>query len=264
MHLFLPNPKNKNRALKIDLKTTITSYYIKVTSVGLVIAIIAFFWYIKVTTPNQSGSHTIPSTKIETHDEWFQAKEKQRESENYYDSYRIDYSEEAKEKLKNIKANELELTVNGVKIEGTPMIKRTYTFYGLTGLRRGHHPEHEPTDLAPFVKNPFNKWHDPNHVLSEPDEYFDYFHTKNKDKDSQFNNHMQVSTVNHNIYINYEGPKWLLEEDKDFFMDEVECRISKDRIEDGRFAYKNYYLHFNPKQGYITLYTQKFNTKENK
>ncbi|WP_373402810.1 hypothetical protein [Candidatus Phytoplasma solani] len=259
---FYQTQKNKNRALKIDLKTTITSYYIKVTSVGLVIAIIAFFWYIKVTTPNQSGSHTIPSTKIETHDEWFQAKEKQRESENYYDSYRIDYSEEAKEKIKNIKANELELTVNGVKIEGTPMIKRTYTFYGLTGLGRGHHYSHEPTDLAPFVKNPFDNWYDGNLTVDN----FVLFHTKRHHNDSQFDNHMLVDPSNHYIELNYKGPKWLLEEDKDFFMDEVNCPSNKRDENNINFIDKTYYLHFNPKQAYITLYTQKHNTKneENK
>ncbi|MFB0638176.1 MAG: hypothetical protein AB2N28_4370 [Candidatus Phytoplasma solani] len=142
------------------------------------------------------------------------------------------------------------------------MIKRTYTFYGLNGLGRGHHYSHEPTDLTPFVKNPFDNWYDPKRYTVDE---FDCFHTKNKDKDSQFNNHMQVSTVNHNIYINYEGPKWLLEEDKDFFMDEVNCPTNKHRP-DGSVINKTYYLHFNPKQGYITLYTQKHNTKneENK
>ncbi|XFE93797.1 hypothetical Protein pso3_01000 [Candidatus Phytoplasma solani] len=73
---------------------------------------------------------------------------------------------------------------------------------------------------------------------------------------------MIVDPSNHYIELNYKGPKWLLEEDKDFFMDEVNC-ISNKRDENNlHFINKTYYLHFNPKQGYITLYTQKHNTKK--
>ncbi|WP_373402694.1 hypothetical protein [Candidatus Phytoplasma solani] len=111
-------------------------------------------------------------------------------------------------------------------------------------------------DLAPFVKNPFDNWYDGNLTSDN----FGVFHTKNKDKDSQFNDKMIVDPSNHYIELNYEGPKWLLEEDKDFFMDEVNC-ISNKRRPEGGLNYKTYYLHFNPKQGYITLYTKKFNTK---
>ncbi|WP_024563742.1 hypothetical protein [Candidatus Phytoplasma tritici] len=82
-------------------------------------------------------------------------------------SYRVDYSEKNKEVIQTMKASEithLEMVgSNGskTKIEGTPMIKRTYTFYGLAGLGHGHHPEYEPTDLATFCKNPFNEWNEP-------------------------------------------------------------------------------------------------------
>ncbi|MGL9688045.1 MAG: hypothetical protein ACQBVK_04810, partial [Candidatus Phytoplasma sp. TWB_XP] len=132
----------------------------------------------KVNTPNQSDSNTIPTIKIETHDEWFNSKNKQRESEDYYDSYRIDYSEENKEKIKTMKASEIileEVNEDGskTKIEGTPMIKRTYTFYGLNGLGKGQHQADEPTDLAPYVKNPFNKWNEP--LSNRPGHYFNYF-----------------------------------------------------------------------------------------
>ncbi|WAN63094.1 hypothetical protein RS022_00850 [Candidatus Phytoplasma rubi] len=61
--------------------------------------------------------------------------------------------------------------------------------------------------------------------------------------------------------MDYEGYKYLLEEDKDFYVNEVECPLQEEK----RFESKNktYYLHFNPKQKYITLYTEKMNTKEN-
>ncbi|ABC65392.1 ATP-dependent Zn protease [Aster yellows witches'-broom phytoplasma AYWB] len=141
------------------------------------------------------------------------------------------------------------------------MIKRTYTFYGLYGLGRGHHREHEPADLALFVKNPFDKWYDEGMRVDE----FDGFYTKEKQNDSQFGggNGVRIDPSNHYIKLKYEGPKHLIEEDKDFFMDEVNC-TSNERSPEGVLKSKTYYLHFNPKQGYITLYTQKHNTKENK
>ncbi|GAK73767.1 hypothetical protein ['Chrysanthemum coronarium' phytoplasma] len=145
------------------------------------------------------------------------------------------------------------------KIEGTPMIKRKYIFYGLAGLGNGQYPEYEPTDLATFCKNPFNEWH----ILSfeyDPGEDFTYFHTNLKYKDSQFNDQMIVSPSNHYIELNYKGPKYLLEEDKDFFMDEVNCPTNK-KDEDNHVICKTYYLHFNPVKQYLTLYTKKFNIK---
>ncbi|WP_373402684.1 AAA family ATPase [Candidatus Phytoplasma solani] len=141
-------------------------------------------------------------------------------------------------------------------------VEKKYVFYSLNGLGRGNHYSHEPTDLAPFVKNPFDNWYDGNLTSDK----FGVFHTKDTwihSDESQFDNHMLVDPSNHYIELNYKGPKWLLEEDKDFFMDEVNC-ISNKRSPEGSLKYKTYYLHFNPKQGYITLYTQKFNTKENK
>ncbi|WP_308495565.1 AAA family ATPase [New Jersey aster yellows phytoplasma] len=141
-------------------------------------------------------------------------------------------------------------------------VNRKYIFYGLNGLGKGQHQEYEPTDLATFCKTPFNEWH----ILSlefTPGQYFNFFHTKNKYKDSQFYPHSPiVSPSNHYIELNYKGPKYLLEEDKDFFMDEVNCPTNK-KDEDNHIICKTYYLHFNPVKQYLTLYTKKFNTKEN-
>ena len=123
--------------------------------IGIIGIIVFLLVYIKVNTTNQNNSPSIPNPKIETHDEWFQT-ERKWDDNKYIPSERIDYSEENREKLKNSKSNELEFKRGGVKIEGKPMIKRKYTFYGLNGLGRGQHPEYEPTDLAPFAKNPFD------------------------------------------------------------------------------------------------------------
>ncbi|MGL9687845.1 MAG: IMP dehydrogenase, partial [Candidatus Phytoplasma sp. TWB_XP] len=126
---------------------------------------------------------------------------------------------------------------------------------GLNGLGKGQHQADEPTDLAPYVKNPFNKWNEP--LSNRPGHYFNYFDINPKHKDSQFNNLMIEDPSNHYIYLNYKGPKYLLEEDKDFFMDEVNCPTNK-KDEDNHIICKTYYLHFNPVKQYITLYTKKF------
>ncbi|WP_373402807.1 AAA family ATPase [Candidatus Phytoplasma solani] len=139
-------------------------------------------------------------------------------------------------------------------------VEKKYVFYSLNGLGRGNHYSHEPTDLAPFVKNPFDNWYDGNLTVDN----FVLFHTKRHHNDSQFDNHMLVDPSNHYIELNYKGPKWLLEEDKDFFMDEVNCPSNKRDENNINFIDKTYYLHFNPKQAYITLYTQPHNTKKNK
>ncbi|MGL9688171.1 MAG: hypothetical protein ACQBVK_05535, partial [Candidatus Phytoplasma sp. TWB_XP] len=133
-------------------------------------------------------------------------------------------------------------------------------FYGLDGLGKGQYKEYEPTDIPPFYKNPFNKWKYKNSQI----DHFRSFTDQLKERDSQFGLVLRINPNTHTIEVNYKGPKWLLEEDKDFYMDEVKCR-EFESIEnfDGKFRYKNYYLHFNPVKRYITLYTKKFDTKEN-
>ncbi|MFU7562642.1 hypothetical protein ACMBCQ_01925 [Candidatus Phytoplasma citri] len=87
-------------------------------------------------------------------------------------------------------------------------------------------------------------------------------------EDSQFRNLLIQDPPKHTIELNYKGPKWLLEEDKDFYMDAFECDI----ISPGRkdvYSHSNpelnakkiYYIQFNPVKKYLTLYTKKFNTK---
>ncbi|MGL9687888.1 MAG: IMP dehydrogenase, partial [Candidatus Phytoplasma sp. TWB_XP] len=113
-----------------------------------------------------------------------------------------------------------------------------------------------PTDIPSFFKNPFNKWKYKNRQT----DYFRSFHDQYKREDSQFDASLLRDPTNHTIELQYEGPKWLLEEDKDFFIDGFQC-AEFESIEnfDGEIRYKNYYLHFNPVKQYITLYTKKFN-----
>ncbi|MBY7576988.1 hypothetical protein K6L59_02220, partial [Candidatus Phytoplasma sp. Tabriz.2] len=93
-------------------------------------------------------------------------------------------------------------------------------------------------------------------------DYFGTFFTLHDKKDSQFQDLIIQDPSNHTIKLNYKGPKWLIEEDKDFYMEEAQCD-EFESIEnlDGHFRYKKYYLHFNPVKQYLTLYTKKFNTK---
>lgn len=138
------------------------------------------------------------------------------------------------------------------------MIEIKYTFYGLNGLGKGQYKEYEPTDIPPFYKNPFNKWKYKNSQI----DHFGTFFTLHDKKDSQFRNLLIQDPPNHTIELHYEGPKWLIEEDKDFYMEDVECHeFESIKNFDGHFRYKNYYLHFNPVKKYLTLYTKKFNVK---
>jgi SpoVK/Ycf46/Vps4 family AAA+-type ATPase len=138
------------------------------------------------------------------------------------------------------------------------MIKITYNFYGFNGIGRGQYPENEPKNIDLFIKKPFINWQA---TQSIQDEYLVLCQTKNKYKESKFfPDHSIKNKSNHYIEISYEGPAYLLKEDKDFFMDEVQCLL-KEKDKNGIFISKSYYLHFNPKQAYITLYNQKHNTK---
>ncbi|WP_341266694.1 hypothetical protein [Candidatus Phytoplasma fraxini] len=146
-------------------------------------------------------------------------------------------------------------------------VQKTYVFTRFNGLDKCQYPDKVPKDLAPFIREPFDNWYYTNQMppykgLGGIDkDYFisGGFHIDNfSKKDSKFND--SFLKQGHTIEMDYEGPKYLLEEDKDFYVNEVKCPLQEDK----RFEYKSktYYLHFNPKQQYITLYTEKMNTKE--
>ncbi|TKA87874.1 MAG: hypothetical protein QS2022_4190 [Candidatus Phytoplasma asteris] len=240
---FIQKRENTNRIKKVNIKTGLIIYYVMMSVSVVGFGVFLFLDNKYDIIKSKPKIYEIPSTKIETQEEWFQTKS----------GAKYTYNENNLQKNNN-----KSWLLTDIAQEGVPMIKRTYTFYGLNGLGRGHHREHEPADLALFVKNPFDKWYDEGMRVDE----FDGFHTKYKDKNSQFDggNGVSINPLNHTIYINYKGPKHLLEEDKDFFMDEVNC-TSNERSPEGVLKSKTYYLHFNPKQAYITLYTQKHNIK---
>ncbi|CAM11521.1 Conserved hypothetical protein [Candidatus Phytoplasma australiense] len=215
-------------------------------------------------TNSKPKTYTITEPKIEIESEWFEgyrSRDDNYQIKKYYKADGYDPNAEfgATKDWKGSPCQSYSHNVNHLVL-GHQIIKVKYTFYGLNGLGRGQHREYEPTDIMPFMKNPFDKWE----VKDSRIDFFKTFHTKNKNDDSQFNNMFINDPSNHYTKLNYKGPKWLIEEDKDFFMDEVQCHIIDPK--DSRYPKdekKNYYLHFNPKQRYITLYTKKFNTKNN-
>ncbi|AGL89975.1 Hypothetical Protein SLY_0049 [Strawberry lethal yellows phytoplasma (CPA) str. NZSb11] len=210
-------------------------------------------------TNSKPKTYTITEPKVEIEFEWFETESKYEWKG--YESINIGNKKyPIEENNKPYRNDKGKWVMDGVAEEGEWKIKVKYTFYGLNGLGRGQHREYEPTDLMPFMKNPFDKWE----TKDSSSDYFKTFHMKHKGDDSQFNNMFINNHSNHYTELEYEGPKWLIEEDKDFFMDEVSCHIIDPK--DSSFPKdekKNYYLHFNPKQRYITLYNKKFNTKNN-
>ncbi|CAM11718.1 Conserved hypothetical protein [Candidatus Phytoplasma australiense] len=215
-------------------------------------------------TNSKPKTYTISELKVEIESEWFEgyrSRDDNYQIKKYYKADGYDPNAEfgATKDWKGSPCQSYSHDVNQLVL-GHQMIKVKYTFYGLNGLGRGQHREYEPNDIMPFMKNPFDKWE---HKPSTND-YFATFNTGINRADSQFQNKLLKDFIDHYMYLNYKGPKWLIEEDKDFFMDEVECHIIDPK--DSRFPkdeMKNYYLHFNPKQKYLTLYNKKFNIKNN-
>jgi cell division protease FtsH len=136
-------------------------------------------------------------------------------------------------------------------------IHKTYTFNRFNGFDQCQHKDKIPKDLAPFIQEPFNKW---------CIERTDYFMSSFFNIDVLSANYMNNSFYkeNHTIKMDYTGPKYLLEEDKDFYVNEVKCPLQRDKIATLLNGDKTttYYLHFNPKKQYITLYTEKLNIKK--
>ncbi|MFB5029832.1 MAG: hypothetical protein WJU30_00386 [Candidatus Phytoplasma pruni] len=117
----------------------------------------------------------------------------------------------------------------------------------------------EPTDLAPFVKNPFNQW---------KDEGVDYFHGFARDSEGNKTKSFFEATANlfqrrneHKYEFHFKGPKYLLELDQDCFIYPVNTPINvrNSGLAD-TYQRKPYYLHLNPVRKTLSLYTEKFNT----
>ncbi|MGE9276584.1 MAG: hypothetical protein ACQKHC_01670 [Candidatus Phytoplasma pruni] len=159
---------------------------------------------------------------------------------------------------------------NADHVFGTPIIDITYTCFGFNGLHNCQYPDKVPTNLGAFVKQkPFNKWDHRETAPSLKGNAFDLVSKVYQDLDSKENNSLFtqknifsdgvfVDDSNYNIRIHYEGPKYILDTDKDFYLTPI--KIPKDDLL-GANDTQTYYLHFNPVKQYITLYTEPMNTK---
>ncbi|MDV3196204.1 MAG: hypothetical protein Q8885_01585 [Candidatus Phytoplasma stylosanthis] len=159
------------------------------------------------------------------------------------------------------------------------LIKVKYTFFGLNGLENCLYPNKVPKDLENFVKNnPFSEWH------SENDKFL--VDIGNKEKNEGFyqipsvlyfdkngslftkNNLSRSLTIlasigeikNDNvIYLYYEGPKYVIDIDEDFYLCEIPIPFIN--IKEGYYT-KKYFLHFNPVKKYLTLYIEPIRNKK--
>ncbi|MFB5029600.1 MAG: hypothetical protein WJU30_00137 [Candidatus Phytoplasma pruni] len=120
----------------------------------------------------------------------------------------------------------------------------------------------EPTDLAPFVKYPFDQWED------EGVDYFGLFMEgaqKGGRTESFFSGKASSNLFQkedqHKYEFHFKGPKYLLELDQDCFIYPVNTPINvkKSGLAD-TYQRKPYYLHLNPVRKTLSLYTEKFNT----
>ncbi|KND62722.1 AAA family ATPase [Candidatus Phytoplasma phoenicium] len=152
-------------------------------------------------------------------------------------------------------------------------VQKTYIFQRFNGLDQCQHPDLVAQSLTPLMKGPFDNWlldsNDPFITREEFELFKDlfenvyYFSTIRESTKSDFDSNILVSIdyLLHQIRFDYEGPKYLLEEDKDFYIGILKFFIQK-KIR-GERKEISYFLHFNPVKQYITLYTKPMNAKEN-
>ncbi|PQP79760.1 hypothetical protein C6B37_01265 [Candidatus Phytoplasma phoenicium] len=150
-------------------------------------------------------------------------------------------------------------------------VQKTYVFTRFNGLDNCQYKDKVPKDLPLFIREPFNNWRYTSKMKPYNDtllglnmndiNYFgvSYFRIDVlSKKDSRFDN--SFVEKDDTIEMDYKGPKYLLEEDKDFYINTVKCPLQQLTKHDDRTGH--YYLHFNPVKQYITLYTEKMNVKD--
>ncbi|PQP78695.1 hypothetical protein C6B38_04455 [Spiroplasma sp. ChiS] len=148
-------------------------------------------------------------------------------------------------------------------------VKKTYVFSRFNGLDQCRYPEKVPKDLPLFIREPFNNWRYTGKMKPYNDSFMgrdkNYFTEEFREdilsnRESRFyaNSFLKQDET---IEMDYEGPKYLLEKDEDFYINTVKCPLQEEKKFETK--HQNYYLHFNPVKKYITLYTEKKNVKEN-
>ncbi|KOR75271.1 VCP-like ATPase [Candidatus Phytoplasma pruni] len=242
--------QEKNRKIKENEKKTFSNRdWVKLLSD-------AFMTYDRLAFVNKNHEVMLPSDLDESLDNKLGIKKTKAEIE----AHRKECEDQYGEWKKGLNIKSLDHTI----------VDQTYTFARFNGLDKCQYPDKVPTDLKAFVKQkPFNQWYNRDELPHIDRERqinsmyqvdFSSDVTRNNSLFTQKNTFADGFTINadNNIEIQYEGPKYILDTDKDWYITKIE--IPKDnRL--GTTDKQIYYLHFNPVKQYITLYTEPMNTK---
>jgi len=250
---------NQNRIKKISPKVKIISHLF----IGIiVISFNALLMHFNNKLEVKKESQPVPTPQIETKYEYYYKR----------GEYGTKYKLTEKDKP-YFNEQEKKWMLYNVGEISEPLIEKTYKFFGFNGFDQCQHKDKIPKDLAPFIREPFNNWYYTNNMppyKGHGGSEVDYFSNSQFSIDtlngrhrgpvfSVFNNSF-VETIDKTIKMDYTGPKYLLEEDKDFYVNEVKCPLQQNKRWEEKTT--TYYLHFNPKKQYITLYTEKLNIKK--
>nr|KAB8122758.1 hypothetical protein F2B49_00830 [Candidatus Phytoplasma sacchari] len=71
---------------------------------------------------------------------------------------------------------------------------------------------------------------------------------------------MRCEEVPGHVWFIYQGPQYLLDEDKDYYIGKANLPYDPNN-QIGTDSTKEYHLHFNPVRKTLSVYTEKFNVK---
>ncbi|GAK74309.1 MAG: hypothetical protein QS2022_1170 [Candidatus Phytoplasma asteris] len=120
----------------------------------------------------------------------------------------------------------------------------------------------EPSNLVCYIKelHPFDRWNKDgdtyNHTTLNG---FNSAHFYTKD-DSYLDNYVNFEKHEHKgpgynyLILKYKGPKYFLEDDKDYY-------LGRAFVHNSDFELTNFHLHFNPVRKTLSLYQDKHHTK---
>ncbi|WBL31616.1 AAA family ATPase [Candidatus Phytoplasma sacchari] len=133
-------------------------------------------------------------------------------------------------------------------------VSKKYSFNTLTWPD----PDEEPSDILSFVKQPFQKW------FTDANQYAfnnaTLMLTHETTMLSKYITFMKCEEAPGYFWFVYEGPQYLLDEDKDYYIGDAELPYDPNN-QVGIDSTKKYYLHFNPCKNQIMVYDKKFNTE---
>ncbi|MDO8059403.1 AAA family ATPase, partial ['Crotalaria aegyptiaca' phytoplasma] len=116
----------------------------------------------------------------------------------------------------------------------------------------------EPTNLANYIQEgyPFDRWNDLGLDYQRvPLNDFEHSHFDMKDgshlySNIKFEKQFHSDAYGNCLILKYNGPKYLLEEDKDYY-------LGRAFVSDSNFELTNFHLHFNPVRKTLSLYQDK-------